>query len=81
MEWLAVVGLVIMTTSFVPQILRIYRLKSARDLSRWTFYQLLVVNLLFVAYYITLGHWMALILNMLLGVAIAWILILTFIYR
>jgi len=81
MEWLAVIGLVIMTTSFVPQIFRIYRLKSARDISRWTFYQLLVVNLLFICYYITLGHWTALILNALLGAIMAWVLVLTFLYR
>ncbi len=81
MEWLAGVGLIIMISSMVPQIVRIYQLKSAKDISRWTYGQLLLVNVMFIGYYMSLEHWTALALNVLLGIAMAWVLILTFIYR
>jgi len=66
MERYAVIGLVILVLSFLTQLIKIWRTGRVRGISAGAMWQVVLCSLLFSGYYLGLGHFLALALNVLL---------------
>lgn len=75
------IGLIILLSSFLTQLVKLHRTKRVDGISSGAIYQLIACCLLFSGYYLSNGHFIALTLNLiLLATAIA-ILILYYKYN
>jgi MtN3 and saliva related transmembrane protein len=55
-EWLGIIAGLLTTASFIPQVVRVYRLKSAREISLFFTIIFLVGVLIWIGYGIYFGH-------------------------
>lgn len=79
MQIYPIIGLIILVSSFLTQLLKLYRTKRVDGISPGAIWQLIFCCLLFTGYYLGNGHFIALALNLvLLATAIA---ILTLYYK
>lgn len=62
-DYLGYIAATLTTTSFVPQVIKIYKEKSAKDLSLKTFYVFSIGILFWLAYGIALVSWPMIVSN------------------
>ncbi|MEI6093732.1 MAG: SemiSWEET transporter [bacterium] len=62
-DYIGYIAAILTTTSFVPQVTKIYKQKSAKDLSLKTFYVFSIGILFWLAYGIALVSWPMIISN------------------
>jgi len=66
MERYPIIGLIILVLSFATQLVRILRTREVAGISPWAIGQVVICSMFFSGYYISLKHWWALSLNILL---------------
>jgi MtN3 and saliva related transmembrane protein len=74
-EWLGILARLLTTASFIPQVVRVYKMKSAREISLFFTIIFLVGILIWIAYGAYFGHFPVVLWNSLTAVFILFLLI------
>ena len=81
MQIYPVIGLIILVSSFLTQLIKLYRTRRVGGISPGAIWQLILCCLLFSGYYLGNGHFIALALNILLLATAIAILVLYYKYN
>jgi MtN3 and saliva related transmembrane protein len=81
MQWLGFAGGLMVAFGFVPQIVKVLRTRSSRDLSVWTLLVIFLGGLLYTAYAFSVGDRVFIVINLLATANTLLLLLLKWRYR